>query len=232
MKIEAIVPAAGLGLRLRSKTPKALVKINNCPLIIHTLRNLDSHPLIRSIILVVRKKEMAVLNLIIKRFRLKKLKNIIEGGSYRRDSVYNGLKYIDVDTNLVIIHDGARPFVGKKIITNCIKDAARFGASTAAVPVKPTIKRIRVSHGRVFVRETLNRDALWEIQTPQTFRKNIIIDAHKKCKSLRATDDAGLVERIGKNVAITMGSYLNIKITTPEDLLFAKAILANKNFNT
>jgi len=135
---------------------------------------------------------------------------------------------MDRDTDFVLIHDGARPFVDKEIIDSSIKKAFRYKASVAAVSVKPTIKKIKFMNCEVFARETLKRDSLREIQTPQVFKRELIENAYKNFKFGFPTDDASLIEKTKNKVAICPGSYFNIKITTPEDLVFAEAILKTK----
>ena len=158
------------------------------------------------------------------------MKCIVKGGLTRRQSVQKGLAFLDEDTDFVLIHDGARPFVTRKIISRVVLGAQKYGACIAGVPLKPTIKSIKyrvlsINKKNIFVDKTLDRRNLWEIQTPQVFRKDLIIEAHSKFKNIDAADDALLVEKMCKNVAIVEGSYFNIKITTPEDLAFAEAIL-------
>jgi 2-C-methyl-D-erythritol 4-phosphate cytidylyltransferase len=135
--------------------------------------------------------------------------------------VANGLKAIGPQADLILIHDAARPFITKGLVSSVIKEARKAGAAIAAVPVKATIKKVK--NGSV-VEKTLDRGKLWEIQTPQVFKKDLILKAYKKFKRIPATDDAMLVERLGAKVSVVLGSYSNIKITTPEDLIIAKGI--------
>jgi len=139
--------------------------------------------------------------------------------------VYNGLKKISADTDWVLIHDSARPFIDRKSITKVISTAKKTGAAILAVPVKATIKSIKATG---FVNTTLERSNLWEIQTPQVFKKELILEAYKKYSKIKVTDDASLVERLGKKVKIVLGSQENIKITTKEDLVLAQAIAGRK----
>lgn len=220
MKVEAIVACAGVGNRLKRKLSKPLVKLNGIPIFIRTIKTLSRVRLIDKIILVVKKEELARFAQEVKRYHLKKIKTIIPGGKTRSNSVKNGLSALDKQTDLVVIHDGARPLVDKNSITQVIKAARKSGAAILAVPAKATIKQITVQR----VKKTLDRKKLWEAQTPQVFKKAIILKAYKSFKGV-ATDDAFLVERLGRPVKIVMGSYQNIKITTPEDLAFAKLIL-------
>lgn len=222
MKISVILPAAGLGLRLKSNIAKPLNLINGEPIIIHALRKLDSHPLIDEIIVVFNSKNISELKGLIEQKGIKKIKDIVEGGATRKDSVKNALRHLSVDTDLVLIHDGVRPFLEQKIITNVIDGALKYGAAVVGVPVKSTIKKVKLTN--LEVDSTLNRDEVWEIQTPQVFKKDLIIEAYDNSDGIEALDDAFLVERLGHRVALVEGSYFNIKITTPEDLVLAQAI--------
>lgn len=213
--------AAGRGLRLQSKIPKPLARINSKPVIIYSLETLSRHPWIKDIILVVNSKNSKSIIKEIKKYRIKKIEKIIQGGRRRQDSVFNGLKALDNDTHLVLIHDAARPFIDKHTLTALIKTAKKSGAAIAGVPVKATIKRVS---DKFIVKKTIERKGLWEIQTPQVFKKNLILRAYKKFCKQDATDDALLVERLGEKVSVVLGSYNNIKITTPEDLKLAKVI--------
>jgi 2-C-methyl-D-erythritol 4-phosphate cytidylyltransferase len=153
--------------------------------------------------------------------------SIVEGGSERQDSVYNGLKAIHNDCDIVLIHDGARPFVTHNIIEEGINIANKTGACIAAVPVKDTIK---VASENMDVVNTPNREALWAVQTPQFFKYQLLMGAYEKLQNsnLKATDDAMLIEELGYPVKIINGSYENIKITTPEDLILGEGILKKR----
>lgn len=234
MYVTAIVLAAGKGLRLKAKAPKPLIKIGSLPLIVYCLNALCKHAFIREVIVVTNPKALKGITEIIKKYRLPKVKKIILGGRLRQDSVLNGLKAIDRRTQVVLVHDAARPFIDKDTVSPVIRQAWRYGAAIAGVPVKATIKRVapacrtgRGSGKRVTVEETLDRNNLWEIQTPQVFKKALILKAYEKFNGNRVTDDAALVEKLGHPVKIVRGSYFNIKITTPEDLVLAQAIAKN-----
>jgi 2-C-methyl-D-erythritol 4-phosphate cytidylyltransferase len=189
-------------------------------------------------------KNLAKVKRLIRADGLSKVKCVRRGGKTRRESVEAGLKFLDKDTEFILIHDAARPFVTSEIISRVVSGARNYGACIAGVPLKPTIKRVKGEGARparikparmksggsgggkeIFVSETLDRDNVWEIQTPQVFKRDLIIRAHNKFKNLDATDDAYLVEKLGHKVRVCAGSYFNIKITTPEDLVFAQAIL-------
>ena len=146
----------------------------------------------------------------------------MSGGPTRKSSVKNGLAQLTDDVEFVVIHDGVRPFIQEKIITATITAAKHSGAAVAGVPLKQTVKKIELKNLEVDV--TLNRNEIWEIQTPQVFAKQLIMRAYEHVEHNEAPDDAFLVERLGHRVALVMGSYFNIKITTPEDMVLAHAI--------
>jgi 2-C-methyl-D-erythritol 4-phosphate cytidylyltransferase len=229
MHVTAIVLAAGKGLRLKSKIPKPFIKINSKPIIVYSLDTLARHPGIKDIIVVANRQNLEDIRNIIRRFRIKKIKDVVLGGQVRQASVARGLKVIDKRTDLVLIHDGARPFIDRAMVSSVIRAAGRSGAAIVGVPVKATIKSVRcqvsgVRSGSCMVDKTLDRRNLWEIQTPQVFTKKLILKAHNKFGNKDVTDDAMLVERLGKAVSVFRGTYNNIKITTPEDLILAEAI--------
>lgn len=234
MYVSAIVLAAGRGVRFKSKVSKPLITINAKPIISYSLNTLNQHPLIKDIIIVVNSLNQKKIATEVKRYNITKNKAIILGGKERRDSVQNGLKAIDPRTDLILIHDAARPFISPRDISLVITQAEKSGAAILGVPVKATIKRVtgngergtrkKNRFGTHIVSETLNRNSLWEIQTPQVFKKDLILKAHEKFAKLKVTDDAMLIEKLGAKVNVVLGSYNNIKITTPEDLVLAKAI--------
>lgn len=233
MRTEAIVAAAGAGKRLQAGIRKPYCKILGIPIIIYTLQMLSSSNYINNIIIVVNKNDIKRCLGLVKKYRVKKIKVIIEGGKERSDSVYNGLKMLDKDTDIALIHDGVRPFIDKQLIKNSIDCARRFGACVVGVPVKATMKEVTTlprHHvtGQFVVAKTIDRKNLWEIQTPQVFRKDLVLEAYERFRNMPATDDSMLVEKLGVKVKVIMGSYKNIKITTPEDLVLAKAIAKNR----
>ncbi len=221
MRAYAIVLAAGRGTRLRSGVPKALVMLNGKPLIAHSLLTLNRHRAIKEIVLVASEEVKAQLSGSIRPYRIQKLCKVVSGGARRQDSVRRGLKALDKGAEFVLIHDGARPFVDAKTISKVLEAAGRWGAAIAAVPVKATIKK---ATGRSFVDKTVERSGLWEAQTPQAFKKDILLRAFRRFGRADVTDDATLIEKLKKKVRVVAGSYRNIKITTPEDLIIARAI--------
>lgn len=232
MYVSAIVLAAGESQRFGGKKQKLFINIRREPAIIYSLKALQDHPYIREIILVAHEQNIERLEAIGKKYRIKKIRSVLLGGRLRQDSVSNGLKAIAAKTDLVMIHDGARPFVDRELLFRVICSAARYGAAIAAVPVKATIKEAVLSgvtgQHQVLVKKTIKREGLWETQTPQVFRKNLIVKAYHRFGKQEVTDDAALVEKTGAKVRIVMGSYFNIKITTPEDMIAAKAIAKNR----
>lgn len=217
----AIILAAGLGKRLRHNVSKPLAKLSNRPVITYSLKVLNGHAKVHEIIIVVNNKNRAGILRQVQVGRFSKVSKIVLGGRRRQDSLGSALKVLDKRTHLVLIHDAARPLITRKIIADCLNQAERWGAAVAGVLVKATIKE---DAGNNFVKKTLNRDVLWEIQTPQVFKRGLILKAYKKFGRLNVTDDAALVEKLGWRVKIVKGMYSNIKITTPEDLILAQAL--------
>lgn len=226
MKYEIIVLAAGQGKRMKAGRNKQFLTIQNVPLIIHTLQKFEQDPWCSGIVLVVNKKEVAIFEELLTEYPIQKVQSLTVGGDERQHSVYNGLKSLK-QAQMVLIHDGARPFVQQNTIHELVEKAASDKAAVLAVPVKDTIKR--VEQGTVI--ETVERSSLWAIQTPQAFLFDVVMDAHEKAKTNEylGTDDASLVEKAGQKVSIVEGNYDNIKLTTPEDLLYAEAILTKLN---
>ena len=220
MHITAIVVAAGRGIRFGSDKSKLLSKIDFKPVIAYSLDVFNRHPAVTDIIVVVNSANIDGIRAQIKKYKIKKAREIVRGGARRQDSVYNALKKLDKRAELVIVHDAARPFISKELVSRAIKQALKSGAAIVGVPVKATVKE---ASGYI-VKRTLNRDNLWEIQTPQVFKKNIILEAYKRFRNQDVTDDASLIERLGRKVYLVQGSYANIKITTPEDLSIAKVL--------
>ncbi|MDD2690132.1 MAG: 2-C-methyl-D-erythritol 4-phosphate cytidylyltransferase [Candidatus Omnitrophica bacterium] len=221
MYVSAIVLAAGRGERFNSRISKTLIKINSKPLIVYSLITLSRHPYIRDIIVVVNTANKKGIAMAIKDYAIKKIKAIVPGGRERQDSVRLALSAIDNRTDLVLIHDAVRPFIDKAVVSSTIEQARKSSAAITGVPVKATIKELKTDYT---VARTLDRNKLWEIQTPQVFKKGLILEAYKKYGKFAATDDSMLAEKLGVKVRVIKGSYFNIKITTPEDLIIAQAI--------
>lgn len=228
MKISAIIVAAGKGKRMGMNYNKQYILLANKPIVAHTVEVFENMNLIDEIILVVGKGEVdLVKGSIIDKYNFKKVVHVLEGGAERQDSVYNGLKAVSNDCSIVLIHDGARPFVESNIIEEGITVAKESGASVVAVPVKDTVK---IVNENMEVSHTPNRETLWAVQTPQIFKYKLLLDAYEKLQNsnMKFTDDAMLIEKLGHIVKIIKGSYENIKITTPEDLILGEGILKNR----
>lgn len=220
MKISAIVPAAGSGSRFGINTNKLLEEIDGIPIIVRTLKVLSECDKIFEIIIPTSPNMTDILNEYVIKYHLNKVKKIILGGETRQESVFNALKACE-KPDYVLIHDGARPLISLNIINNAIKIALDKGSAVVAVPVKDTIK---VVDNDIIV-DTPDRSTLWQVQTPQIFIYSDLLHAHEKFQHEFVTDDAALIEKIGNKVYIEMGSYKNLKVTTPEDLVIARALV-------
>lgn len=227
MRTVAIIVAAGTGKRMKNKIPKAFLSLLQKPILAQTLQPFAKCACIDEIIVVVPKGyESYCRKWVIDKYGFHKVIAIIPGGKERQDSVCAAIQQIDPDTNMVVIHDGARPLVTANIIRRGWEKCKKVKAVVTAVPVKDTIKK--AWHN--VVRATLPRKELWAMQTPQIFEYDLIFKAYQKAYRDRfyATDDALLVERLGQKVHIVQGSYRNIKITTPEDMIMAASLLQRR----
>ena len=224
MFVSVIVLAAGKGKRFGSATPKPFVKLAGRPVIEYCLKTFGSLREVRQVICAVSPEGRKELTRLVGRLKLPDC-HIVPGGARRQDSVRNALRVLDHRAEIVLIHDGVRPLVTRKTVAAVIREAAFSGAAIAAVPAKATIKTVEARGGRTLVKGTLCRGELWEAQKPQGFAKDIIVKAYCGAGGHSVTDDASLVERAGHPVAIVPGEYANIKITTPEDLIIATALV-------
>jgi len=229
--VRAIIPAAGVGKRMGEGIPKPFLQIGGRPIVAHTLDVFERCDSVDEVILVVGMGDLQVCaEEIVDRYGFAKVRKIISGGKERQDSVWEGLKTVEGDTEIVVIHDGVRPFVDPKHLSESIERCQECGAVIAAVPVKDTIKEAEegADTHHPLVIGTLDRKRLWAIQTPQTFAFDLILQAYQRAMEahITATDDAALVERLGHPVRILRGSYRNIKITTSEDLALGEMILS------
>lgn len=221
MKVACIVPAAGKGKRLGFKQDKAFISLRGKPLLSHTLGALQRCAFIDEIIVVVSRGKLKTSKKLVKKCGFRKVSAVVTGGKRRFDSVKNGLRGAQ-NADFIVVHDGARPFVSEDLLEKVFLAAKKTGAALCATPLKQTLK---ISDKNLFVSKTPARSSLWEAQTPQAFKKNLMVKAYRKAKDRTATDDASLVEKLGYKVKIVKGSYRNIKITTPEDLELAKLFL-------
>lgn len=229
MKTVAIIPAGGSGRRLKAGMAKQYLLLDNLPVLVHSLNVFEQSDVINEIIVVVPGSDVKfVREELIKKNDLKKVTNVIAGGAERQDSVNNGLAVIDDNCDIVLIHDGVRPFVTQEMIDKVVDAANEFQAASIGVRAKDTIKE---THSTGFVVKTVPRQNLWLTQTPQAFQFAVLKKAYETAYGDKyyGTDDASLVERCGIKVKMITGSYENIKITTPEDLIIAEALLKSKS---
>jgi len=228
----AIIVAAGEGRRIGGEVPKTYLPVCGRPMVLRTLDQFFSAQAIEEVVLVIAADEFLRCETMLRDdSELANRPWILQsGGPTRQQSVKKGLEKIGSDTDIVVIHDGARPFVSPALIDRCVQASRDKGAVVVGVPVRDTIKI--VSNDR-WVQTTLSRSSLWAIQTPQVFHKQWIVEAHDRAarEAFEATDDAMLVERIGKPVFVVDGESTNIKITTPEDVWFAEALLREKRIS-
>jgi 2-C-methyl-D-erythritol 4-phosphate cytidylyltransferase len=222
VRIEAIVVAAGAGTRMGSPVKKPYILLQNVPLLIHTLRALRRCERISRYVVVVAQEDLAEAEAMIRNDGFGSLQ-VVPGGAERQDSVRCGLQAVSQETDVVLVHDAARPFVSPQEIDHVIEAAWEIGAATLGTPVKDTIKEVQEST----VVRTLKRDRLVAVQTPQAFRVPLLREAHQRAlaEGVMGTDDASLLEWMGHPVMVVPGSYRNLKITTPEDLWIAEMFL-------
>jgi len=225
MKTTAIVLAAGSGKRMNSKVHKQYLLLQDKPVLYYSLKAFEDSA-VDEIVLVVGAGEVDYCKKeIIEKYNMQKVRAVVEGGKERYHSVYEGLKAAG-DSDYVLIHDGARPFVSQSIIERTIGAVCEYKACVVGMPVKDTIK---IVDEQTFAKETPNRSLVWMVQTPQAFSYSLIYDAYTrmlKQEDVGITDDAMVVERMTDyKVKLIEGSYQNIKITTPEDLDVAEVYL-------
>ncbi len=224
----AVIVAAGTGKRMKSNINKQYIKLRDKEVVAHTIEVFDKNNNIDEIVVVVREdEEEFFVEHVVNKYNFDKNIKIAHGGCERQDSVYNGLKKVSNGCKIVLIHDGARPFVSNSIINNSIEEAMENKAVVVGVPVKDTIK---ILDDKNIITNTPNRKYVWSVQTPQSFDYGILIKCYENAfeKRFYGTDDAMLVENMGYNVKMIMGSYENIKMTTREDLNFGEQILKNR----
>lgn len=225
----AIILAAGKGSRMNAGVNKQFILLTGKPLLAHTLELFQSCKAIDNIILVAGKAELRLCKeQIIDEYGFDKVDKLVEGGLERQQSVYNGIMALEENCSIVVIHDGARPILPGNIIERCIEGANTYGAVSAGIPAKETIK---ILDDKGFVKYTPERETVWITQTPQAFKPELIRKAHESAilEGAAGTDDAFLVEIMGVKVKMVEGSYENIKVTTPEDIIIAETLMSKRN---
>jgi len=231
--IFAIVPAAGLGRRFDASRRKTFVHLNQVPLLIHTLRRLHTEEAVTEIIPVLAQHDIERGTVMIRSYQFSKIKNIVQGGRERQDSIGNALTFLQDERSelladsLILIHDGVRPLIPEGIIESLVQCVQGADGAVPGIPPKDTLKRVGKDG---MVTSTINRDEIRAIQTPQLFLFAVIKKAYELAyrDNFYATDDAALVERMGGTVRVIEGSPSNIKITTPDDLEMVEYILRSQ----
>jgi len=220
----AIIVGAGESSRMTHKKNKPLIEVLNKPVIAYSIECFENLDLINNIIIVSKEEDIIDYSSIVEQYGFSKVSKIVVGGEERYNSVYNGLKELDEKTDIVLIHDGARPLISIDIIEDAICECIKEKAVVVGVKVKDTIKVVNEDG---FIIDTPKRSSLWIEQTPQVFDYNLIVNAYEKAfeDGFIGLDDASIVERLGNKVKMIEGEYQNIKITTDEDLLIVEAFL-------
>jgi 2-C-methyl-D-erythritol 4-phosphate cytidylyltransferase len=206
--------------------PKQFLALGGEPLVVHSLRILQSSPVIDQIMLAVPQADLDYcLNDLAVRFGFSKITKVVKGGKERQDSVRHALEHVPVETEIVLVHDAVRPFLTEHMVVEVVEAARRVGGAIVALPMRDTVKQVGLEHR---VERTVDRRPLWLAQTPQAFRRELLLNAHRKAhaEGVHATDDAFLFEWAGYPVVVVEGSGENIKVTRPEDMVIGEAILA------
>jgi 2-C-methyl-D-erythritol 4-phosphate cytidylyltransferase len=208
--------------------PKQFLALGGQPLILHSLRVFQASSVIEEVILAVPLNEMDYcLKEIVAKHRFTKVTKVVPGGHERQDSVRHALEAVHNDVDVVLVHDAVRPFLTEHMVDEVVKAARAKGAAIIALPMKDTVKQVGADH---VIERTVDRQSLWLAQTPQAFRRDWLLAAHRKAhaEGIRATDDAYLIEWAGHAVSVVEGSGENIKVTRPEDMVIGEAILASR----
>ena len=245
--VSVVIVAAGKGQRMEGAAglAKQFLPIGGEPILLHTLKAFERSESVNEIVLVTRPEFRVQCEDLIQQQHIQKVTAVVPGGKERQGSVWNGLQAAAPHTETVLIHDAVRMFVTQAMIRESVQEARKHGASVVAVPAKDTIKQVILHHDNspdhpsaslegLFVEKTFDRSILWQIQTPQTFRFELIRRLHEQAAelNLQVTDDAMLAEHFGHAVKIVPGSYRNIKITTADDLLIAEAFWRDERKDT
>ena len=224
-RIAALIPAAGSGVRMGAPVAKPFLQVNGREILAYTLQVFEQAAVIDEVWVMVAERNLpACRQGIVERYGFRKVRDVVPGGASRQESVWRGLQRLDAEVDLVVVHDGVRPFVTETVLQETLACAAQHGAAVAAIPLSDTLKRVSLQGE---IEATVPRDNLWRTQTPQAFRRRLLDAAHRQARQrrLRATDDAGLLESLGHPVRVVPGLQGNIKITTPDDLNLCRRLL-------
>jgi 2-C-methyl-D-erythritol 4-phosphate cytidylyltransferase len=229
-RIAAILPAAGLGTRMGAETPKQFLELDGTPIVIHSLRRIASCPLVTDIIVATRADEVTRLRERITEEKFKQAVRVVKGGDSRQDSVAEALREVPKDTEIVLVHDAVRPFVTAEQITRVIEEARRCEAAILGIPAMDTVKEVKrasLPEDVALIIGTIPRERVVLAQTPQAFATNLLKEAFARAQAdgVSASDEAGLVERMGHDVHVVLGSERNMKITKPADMELARFYL-------
>ncbi|HKF26257.1 MAG TPA: 2-C-methyl-D-erythritol 4-phosphate cytidylyltransferase [Candidatus Acidoferrum sp.] len=229
-QIAAILPAAGMGTRMGGETPKQFLELDGAPILLHTLRRLASSELITEIILATRGEEMARFEERVRAENFRQAVRVVKGGATRQESVAAALEHVSDSTELVAVHDAVRPFVTREQIARVIEEARKCGAAILGVPAMDTVKEVKrasLPEDVALITATIPRERLVLAQTPQVFRTRLLKEAFAKAfaDQVTASDEAGIVERLGQEVHVVHGTERNIKITKPADMELARFYL-------
>ncbi len=225
--VTVVFPAAGQGKRMKAGINKVFLELEGKSILVHTLLKFSGSARVDSLVVVVAPDEVFFIEDMLKAVVGLKPYKVVAGGSERQYSIANGLRAVPQEADIVLVHDAARPLVSIETIENVIDGAVEVGGAIAALPNKDVI---RVVSEDGMVQETLPYEETWEVQTPQGFRKDILLEAYTRAEEehFLGTDDSSLVERLGVPVKVVRGNESNIKVTTPEDLMIAEAYLKNE----
>jgi len=229
-RIAAILPAAGLGTRMGAATPKQFLELGGEPLVIFTLRRLAACAAITDFILATRGEELTTLEDRVSKARLGRPARVVHGGDTRQQSVANALAQVAPDTEIVLVHDAVRPFVTREQVERLIFEARERGAAILGIPAIDTVKEVKrasLPEDVALITSTIPRERIVLAQTPQAFRYPILREAFARAREddVTASDEASLVERIGRDVYVVLGSERNLKITRPSDMDLARFYL-------
>jgi len=229
-RIAAILPAAGMGTRMGAETPKQFLELNGTPIVILSLRRIASCPLVTDLIVATRADEVQRLEARIAKEKFKQPVRVVKGGDSRQDSVAAALREVPNDTEIVLVHDAVRPFVTVEQITRVIEEARGCQAAILGIPAMDTVKEVKrasLPEDVALITGTIPRERLVLAQTPQGFATKLLKEAFARAQSdgVSASDEAGLVERLGHDVHVVLGSERNMKITKPADMELARFYL-------